>query len=169
MTDVVQLPVLNETMIFRLAREVARNITPLADILKNYRLTQEQFDRVLDSPIFENRLREEVSIWNASDPMSAQGRIGVKALTMIEESMAEVYALIHDKEQPMSSKIEALKWASRMAGIGENASVKGADEDSRIKITINIGDQKVQFDKERVLPGRVTDAEVVTLTQEQGR
>ena len=157
--------VLGDVLISRLAREVARNLVPIERIQENYKITQAQFEDILLTPFFQTRLAEELELWNASDSSSITKRIGAKAATMIEESLTEVYALIHDRLQPMPAKIEALKWASRMAGIGEgSANVKGSPDDKGVKITINIGDRTIAFDKERVLPSTVIEGESVELT-----
>ena len=145
----------------RLAREMARDIFPLKDILTRFQLTEEQFESVADSKFFQVRLAEEVQLWTASDPLSIAKRIETKAATLVEDCLLEVYALIHDRNQPMAAKVEALKWAARMAGMGEAAGAKG-NSDGQVRITINVGSTKLEFDKEKSLPGRVTD--VVDLT-----
>ena len=38
----------------------------------------------------------------------------------------------------MAAKVEALKWAARMAGMGEAGNSKGVNGDGQVKITINI-------------------------------
>lgn len=155
-----------DLLISKLAREVARNLVPIDRVKQSYQLTQEQFDELVDTPIFRQRLTEEQAIWSASDPMSIAHRIGAKSATMIEESLHELFVLVHDKSQPMTAKVEALKMASRWAGIGENPNVKGGvSDDSRVKITINIGSEKIEFDKERSLPSPVIEGEAVALTR----
>jgi len=154
---------LNDVMISRLAREIARDILPLDEILKTYKLSTGDFDQIAEMPYFQQRLNEETALWSASDPVSIAKRIEAKAATMIEDCLVEVYRLIHDPEQPMNAKIEGLKWAARMAGLGENAQKTG--EAGGVKITINVGGKALEFDKERALPQRVTD--VVDLTPER--
>ena len=152
---------MTDAEISRLAREIARDIKPMDEILKQFGLSAEQFDAVADSGFFQTRLNEETQLWNASDPYSVAKRIETKAATMIEDCLLEVYALIHDRAQPMAAKIEALKWAARMAGLGETAK-GGADTGAGVKITINLGREKLEFDKEKRLHEGVTD--VVDLT-----
>jgi len=155
---------LDDAGISRLAREVARDIKELPDILATFKLTDEQFDRIVDSKFFQTRLNEEVQLWNASDAPAINKRIETKAATMVEDCLLEVYALVHDREQPLAAKVEALKWAARMAGLGEAKT--GASDGGGVKITINVGGQELKFDKEKVnLPPRVTD--VVDLTPDK--
>ena len=152
---------LSDPEISRLARELARDIKPLAEILKQFALDADQFDSVMANSFFQQRLAEETQLWNASDPLSVAKRIETKAATLVEDCLLEVYALIHDPQQPMNAKVEALKWAARMAGMGENAAK--ADASGGVKITINVGNRALEFDKEK-LPSRVIDADVVDLT-----
>jgi len=152
---------LSDPEISRLARELARDIKPLKEILEVFRLSADDFDKMSEGKFFQVRLAEEIQLWNASDPLSVAKRIETKAATLVEDCLLEVFALIHDPQQPMNAKVEALKWAARMAGMGDNSAK--ADASGGVKITINIGDQKLDFDKER-LPSRVIDGTVVDLT-----
>lgn len=161
MADVA--PVLDEVLISKLAREVARNIIEVPTLLKTFGLSQDRFDQLVDQPMFQQRLTEEQAIWNASDPMSIGKRIGAKSLTMIEEYLPELYGQLTNPEIPMQAKVEALKQLSRWGGIGENNQVKGGADDAKVKITINIGPNKLEFDKEK-LPARVIEGDVVDLT-----
>lgn len=147
MPDEDNLLALDDAMISRVAREIARDIYPPKEIRVRYKLTEEEFDRVVTSSFFQIRLKEELDLWNASDAKSIATRIGTKAATMIEECLVEVYALIHDRTQPMAAKISALQWASRLAGIGENPSVKGASDSDRVRFNIIINNQKISFDQ----------------------
>ena len=157
---------LTDSLISKLAREIARGIIPIATLKQTYALDQENFDRLCDTPFFQYRLIEEQAIWSASDPMSIAKRIGAKGATMIEEYLPELYQQMLDPQIPLASKVEALKQISRWAGIGDNPNVKGGltPEDAKIKITINIGGKQLAFDKEAKLPDRVIEGEVVALT-----
>jgi hypothetical protein len=130
-----QAMVLNDVTVSRMAREVARNLFPVDRIRDAYKLSVDEFDAIVGSQMFQQRLGEELEIWNASTPMAISTRISAKAATMIEESIAEVYTLIHDRAQPMAAKVEALKWASRIAGIGERA--ENASIGDRVVLNIN--------------------------------
>jgi hypothetical protein len=147
-------PVNYELVVSRLAREIARDLIPVEEICTRYKLTEDAYQRILRHPMFARRFQEELDIWNASTPRAISERIGAKAATMIEESLVEIYSLIHDKNVPMASKVEALKWASRMAGIGEK-DVTQQTLGERVKFNIYIGDTKVSFDKE------ITDAKTI--------
>lgn len=155
-------PALTDPEISRLAREMARDIKELPEILAQFKLDADQFDVVANNGFFQQRLNEEIQLWNASDPLSINKRIEVKASTMIEDLLLEAYALICDRAQPMQAKVEMLKWIARLAGLGENRPA--GDGSGGVKITINLGQQALQFDKEKKLPERVIDGTVVDLT-----
>jgi hypothetical protein len=135
-----------EVLCFQLAREIARNIIPVDEIKERLHLSEEDYQRLIKTPIFAIRLKEEVDTWSASTPKATSERIETKLGTMIEESIPEIYALIHDKHQPMSAKIAALQWATNIAGFGKRDNGPAALGE-RVKFNIYIGDQKVSFDK----------------------
>lgn len=158
------LVLLDDAGVSRLAREVARDIFPIKDILQRFQLSEAQFETVTDSKFFQVRLAEEVQLWNASDPLTIRGRVETKAATLVEDCLLEVYTLVHDRNQPMAAKVEALKWAARIAGMGEAGNAKGMNGEGQVKITINIGGKSLEFDKEK-LPRDVTKStDVVDLT-----
>lgn len=135
----------NELVISRLARDVARNLIPLDQILRNSQISPKQYEQVVAHPFFKNRLEEELNAW-AGD---VRTRVQAKAATLIEESLDEVYLLVHDKAQPMNHKIEALKWAARLAAMEDGAKEGVAD---KVVININLGgDRTLTFAKE-VIP-----------------
>jgi ribosomal protein L7/L12 len=143
----VETPVNVELLASRLAREIARDLIPIDQICERYKIDDDIYQRILRHPLFQQRLQEETDIWNASTPRAITERISAKAATMIEESLIEVYELVHDKNQPMSAKIEALKWASKLAGVGEREA-KDMLPGERIRFNIFIGDKKVSLEKE---------------------
>lgn len=164
-------PELSELTVFRLAREIARDLSDVSAICEQYKITDEQYQRCLHSPIFQRRLEEELDIWNASTPLAAVERIKVKAGAMIEEALPEVYQMLHDKDQPMAAKIRALEWASKMAGIGETVSLGAlppgvaSGSGPGLQFNIFIGGQKQTFQQQDVQPV-VVEGEV-TLVDKQ--
>src|SRR5262245_36888602 len=136
-----------ETMASRLAREIARNLVPLERIQERYKIGEDEYQRIVASSFFKLRLEEELELWHASTPKAIQERITAKNLTMIEESIPEVWDLIHDKKQPMSAKIDALKWASSVAGLIKRDNGHAGDAAERVRFNIYIGDKPQSFDK----------------------
>jgi ribosomal protein L7/L12 len=155
-----ETPVNVELLASRLAREIARDLIPVDQICERYKVDDDTYQRILRHPMFQQRLQEELDIWNASTPRAITERISAKAATMIEESMVEVYQLIHDKAQPMSAKIDALKWASRLAGVGEREA-KDLLPGERVRFNIYIGDKKISFEPEPTQPATIEGTAVL--------
>jgi len=153
----------NEVLASRIAREVARDLSPVDMIRVKFGLDEDEYSRLINSAIFKQRLEEELAVWNASDAMSIAERIKAKTGTMIEESLPEVFEWLHDKNQPIVGKVRALEWASRVSGIGETErlglapGVTGGG--SGINFNIFIGGEKQSFtqpaDQPRIIEGEV--------------
>ena len=135
-----------DTTISQIAREVARDIIPIDAVLRKFKLDTQTYDKIFDLPYFQRRLEEELAVWNGSDSHTIRARIAAKAASVIEESLLEVFDLIHDKSQPLSGKVEALKFAARLASMGEGA-VDPSAVDGKVIINIAFGGDKVTFEK----------------------
>lgn len=143
-------PTVGEVTISQLAREIAREIVPTDVVLKKFQLDTQTYEKIFDLPFFQRRLEEELAVWNGSDSSSIRTRIAAKAATVIEESLVEVFDLIHDRSQPLSGKVEALKFAARLASMGDGA-VNASDTDGKVVINISFGGEKITFEKEKVI------------------
>lgn len=157
-----QVSDVDEVTISQLAREVARDILPTDAVLKRFNLTTQTYETIVDLPFFQRRLEEELAIWNGSDSYSIRQRVAAKAATLIEESLIEVFDLIHDKDQPMSGKVEALKFVARLAAMDQGA-VRQDDgpSDSKVVINISFNGEKATFTKEKAPLLDVTPTAVV--------
>ena len=139
----------------RLAREIAFNHRELDDVLKMFELTQEQWEKIKKDPRFEKLLRGEIEAWESA--ANTTQRSELKMASMVEESLPELYACLHDRSTPLSARVELFKALKQGGGIG--ASEKGGGEQSeRFSITINLGaSQKLKFEKEmKTIEGEAT-------------
>jgi len=144
-----QVTDVDEVTISQLAREVARDILPTDTVLKRFNLTTRAYETIVDLPFFQRRLEEELAVWNGSDSGSIRQRIAAKAATLIEESLLEVYDMIHNKDLPIAGKVEALKFVARLASM-EQGAVRAEDPtDSKVVINIQFNGEKATFTKER--------------------
>jgi hypothetical protein len=153
----------NEVLASRIAREVARDLSPIDMIREKFGLSEDDYSRLINSPIFKQRLEEELAVWNASDAMSIAERIKAKTGTMIEESLPEVFEWLHDKNQPIVGKVRALEWASRVSGIGETERLGPAgvmSGGSGVNFNIYIGGEKQSFEVAADQP-KIVEGEVV--------
>lgn len=134
---------ISELSISQLARDVAQGLIPLQKILENARMTPAQFDKIVEHPFFKSRLEEEANRWSGD----VRARVQAKAATLIEESLDEVYMLVHDRAQPLNHKIDALKFAARLAAMEDGG--KNVTDTDKVTININIGeDRRITFEKD---------------------
>lgn len=151
---------LNDNIISQLAREVARNIYPMSTLREQFKLTVEEFDEAVETPYFHTRLAEEASIWN--DPSNVKTRLKLKFGTLIEESLPELYRLLHDPLQPMAAKVAALQMAVRYTDDNPNVRENGEAGVNKVRITINIDGKAISYDKQQAEP-RVIEGDVITV------
>jgi hypothetical protein len=156
----------NEVLASRIAREVARDLSPVDMIREKFGLTEDDYSRLINSPIFKVRLEEELAVWNASDALSIAERIKAKTGTMIEESLPEVFEWLHDRSQPIAGKVRALEWASRVSGLDESERLGAlppgvvSGGGSGINFNIFIGGEKQSFSQPATQP-QIIEGEVV--------
>lgn len=160
--EVIRARELNEVDLSRLAREIARDLKPLEMILKDLQITSEQFERIQSNPIFTTRLGEEAAVWGASTRANVRERVSIKAATMIEELLIEAVGIVQDPEIPGAARIQALQFLAKMGELGEKADVRD-DGSGRVTININLGAEKLRFDKD----APTLDQRAVTDVEEQ--
>jgi len=141
---------LTEVDISRLAREISRNLKPLALTLDQLQISSEQWDRVQNSPIFQQRLVEEAALWSASTKKSIEDRISTKAAVMIEELLIDAVGMVQNEDLPGVARVQSLQFLASMAKLGDKA-VRD-DGSGRVQININIGPRKLSFEKETTEP-----------------
>jgi hypothetical protein len=106
----------------KLAREVAMDIRPLADILDAHGVNLDMWEQMNKSPAFQNLLRSEVEAWNSAT--NTAERVKIKSLAFVEEALPEFYARAHDPKEPLAAKTDILKTVAKFAGVG--GGIEGA-------------------------------------------
>lgn len=139
-----------------LARELAYDMKSLPDILKELSISTEEYDVIRKSAVFNNILAQEIANWGSA--LNTQERVKLKTQSMIELSLEEFYARMHDKDEPLSAKVALLQTLTKIAGMDANKQEVTAGE--RFQVTINLGaDQKLVIDKpaptHKVIDGEV--------------
>lgn len=125
-----------------LAREIAMDIFPLADILRLHQLSDQEWQRIQDNPKFQAVLRELVAEWNAT--ASTRERVKLKSSTGLE-SVLEVYIRdINDPGIPLAQRVEAGKFLARLGEL--DGAIGGAGGGSGFSITLNIGETTKRVD-----------------------
>lgn len=131
-----------------LAREIAANIQPIDKILEALHLSPEDLERIKSQPRFNKLLEQMVLEWESVT--NTMERTKVKAGAMIEDWLPEAHMALHDRSQPLSSRVEMAKVVARMAGIGEKDITASGVE--RVSVTINLGsDTQLNYTKDKVI------------------
>jgi len=145
-----------EMKLVALAREIAMDMKQLPDVLKELSITPEQFEIIKNSQFFKHVLSQEIANWASA--LNTSERVKLKSQAMIEMSLEEFYARMHDSKEPLSAKVELLKTLAKIAGVDASKAEQAAGE--RFMVTINMGaDQKLTIDKpmvtQKVIEGEV--------------
>ena len=136
----------HDTTILRLVRDIAVDMSDIETILKNHRITPDQWDLIQKNPRFLTLLGTETTAWNAAG--NTHERVKLKAAALLEEWLVEANGRLHDKEESLSAKTELAKLLAKMSDIGLG-DVKTMGGSEGFRVTINLGaDTKLQFDKQ---------------------
>lgn len=134
----------SDTVLLRLAREIAIDLFDIETILIRAEIDRNQFERIKKDPRFQRILESEVVAWNAA--ANTHERTKLKAGALLEEFLPEANARIHDKGEPLSSKTELVKTLARIAGMGNERAPNEGVAGERFTVTINLGaDHKLEF------------------------
>lgn len=139
---------LSDVGISRLAREISRNLKPLAMLLEEMHVDTDQWERIQNSEIFKTRLVEEAQVWAGSTKTSMRDRVATKATIMVEELLLEAVGIVKNGDIPGAARVSALQFLAKMGQLGEGAATKD-DGSGRVQINILLNGQKMSFDKER--------------------
>lgn len=145
-----------EQKLVALAREIAFDLKPLSQILKELSITGEQYNTIAASPLFKHILSQEIANWGSA--LNSQERVKLKTQHMIELSLEEFFARLHDPKEPLSAKVELAKLIAKLGGMDQTKQEATTGE--RFQVTINLGaDQKLVIDKpaatHKVIEGEV--------------
>jgi hypothetical protein len=120
----------------RLAVEVAVQIRPIAEILTAYSLARSDLVRKLKDPMFRDMVKQAKSIW--SSDLSIKERIRLKSQVLVEDSLLEIFTIIHNVDMAVPAKLDAFKQLARVAEVDSADRSKGGDG-SRFTVSINLG------------------------------
>lgn len=128
-----------------LARELAQDIRPVDDVVKDYGYTGAHdplFQAVLTTNDFRRFLEEAMREWNNAD--STKKRIRLKAQAAMEEGLPRLFETFNNAIDP-KDRIDAGKLLAKLAGFEDqqNPNAMGG-ESGGVKIVINIGTRRVE-------------------------
>jgi hypothetical protein len=134
----------------QLAREVAMDIFPLADVLKLHQLTDEDWLQVQENPRFKAMVEQMVREWNSA--ASTRERVKIKAATGLESQLETLIRGLSDEAIPYTQRVEGAKFLARIGEI--EGSFSGEGGASPFAININIGSLPPVLAQARVLDAR---------------
>lgn len=126
----------NDLVLSRLAHELARDLHPLEVVLQQFKIDVDYFGaHIVDHPLFKQKFVEGLALWQGSG--NAKERVTTKAALLFEDWLEEANSLFHDRQQPMSSKIEAMKLLAKIGNL-EQSNDKGVAAGERVVVNINL-------------------------------
>jgi len=134
-----QAVVMDEPKLVSLAREIAMNILPLPHVLSKLGLTHLDLELVKTHPRFIHLLEQMSAEWGST--LNTSERVKVKSQALIEDSLPEVYHLLHDRKESFAAKVEALKMLRQLGGLADR-DVGSAGAFEHFRLEIHIGDGK---------------------------
>lgn len=138
MADAAKLVILagDDSLYVRLARDIAIEMHPIDELKARYGLTDDAWVDITTNLRFIDLLVAERTAWLAAT--NTHERVKLKAASMVEEWLPELYSRMHDPKEALNAKVEAGKLAARLAGMGlPTPSLEGVGD--RIAININLG------------------------------
>ena len=151
----VPAPTISEHILIKLAREIAMDIHPLDNILRDNGLSGDQWENIQGNTRFRMLLETETSAWGSA--LNTQERLRLKSAAALEEWLPELFTRMNDKDENLNSKVEAGKLISRWAGVG-GTGTQTMEGGEKFSVTINLGaDNQIKIEKD--VPYKVVDHE----------
>jgi hypothetical protein len=127
----------DQKLLRSIAREIAYDIIPLETILKNHEVTHKQFQEISKQQAFQTMLREYVEVWAGAE--NTQGRVKMKITSGVEDSLPDMFGLLHDKNFSDNARVELFKTLLQAGGLRGTEKTEGGSSAERVQITINMG------------------------------
>lgn len=160
-TAAVIPPELDVQKLARLARDVAMNMHPLSETLERHGITEAEYETYVSKwPFYKHALEAATIEW--TNPMNVQKRLQAESALLLEQALPDLSARMLDKTQAMRDVAEVAKLFAKIAGVDGDKSKQPSGE--RVSITINLGDEKITFDK-AAAPIEASAIEVRTLPE----
>jgi len=122
----------------RLAVEIAVQLRPVPEILKQYDISRKDLVRKLKDPMFRDMVRQAKSLWNSD--LSVKERIRLKSQILVEDSILEIFSMVHNRDNAIPARLDAFKQLARVAEV-DSPDRSNADTGSRFTVSINLGEK----------------------------
>lgn len=153
-TEIAKTPITRDLSLVQIARELAIDHLEIEQIQELYKLSQEEWRIISQSPRFRQLLEQEITNWQTAT--NTLERTKLKAGAMIENWLPEAHGKLHDTKETLNSKTELAKLIARIAGL-DKQEVSGSANNG-FSVTINLGENRsLSFDKGAPLPAKVIE------------
>ena len=134
------------TVLSQLALELVAKLDSTENILARHNLDAARLKQLLQEPAFKQQLKEAKQYWKS--PEAIRERIQQKTGMLVEDSIMEMYTLVHDADLHPAARLDAFKILARMANLEDPQKKEIADtrikEDKidmkkQVQININLG------------------------------
>lgn len=122
----------------RLAVEIAVQLRPVPEILKQYAISRKDLVRKLKDPMFRDMVKQAKSLWNSD--LSVKERIRLKSQILVEDSILEIFSILHNRDNAIPARLDAFKQLARVAEV-DAPDRSNADTGSRFTVSINLGEK----------------------------
>lgn len=137
-----------EAKMVTLAREIAKDIIPLDQILKSHQISVNDYQIISTNPYFQSILAQAAADWNSAS--NTVQRVRLKAAAIVEEGLLEMSARLHDTEENLNAKVELFKVLTKLGNLEVQKEASGGNE--RFSLVINIGDNNPKTISATVTP-----------------
>lgn len=120
-----------------LARELAQDILPAIDILRNHGfsgLDDPNWIAIERSTEFRHLLMNAIAEWTAAD--STKKRITLKSQAALEAALPTLYSISQDPTEAGANRLKAIEHLGKFGGLGTEASVNAGN--GRPSFVVNI-------------------------------
>jgi hypothetical protein len=155
-----QVPAILDPSFASMARELAQDIRPPDDILKDYGFNGPSDPKWLflqKSADFRRLLAESAKEWNAAD--STRRRVQLKSLVSLEMTLPNLHSLINDARTLPAVRIDGAKLLQSIAGLGGPARVSEGEGGGGVSININFGGHSISVQKAPIIEGSAEEAD----------
>lgn len=152
----------HENRLRSLAREIAMDILELDDILRHHGVSTAEWARIERNKQFQAMYHSEVVVWNSA--LNTEERTKLKAQALLEMALLPAQAMINDKNEPASARVEMVKTIAKISGITEKVQAQGVPGE-RFVINIDMGAGK-KLSVEHRLPEQVIEGTAIDVTDQ---
>ena len=139
------LPSLNQTYVVKLARELVMQIKDESEILKSYRITDEQLAAIRQLDFFQRAYEAYMIEWNSAT--SAERRLQLISLAYIEDGLPDLAARMVKSDEDLGKCVEVGKLLTKLGGLDKQEK-GGVSQGEKFVINIDLGgDDKIRLEK----------------------